>query len=272
MAVKFRRNVKGDLPFLIVLFVLLFLLPHIALSLPDFPKEPLENWMGADRLGNDASIILWTMFWTLVPLLTVVIGLLRVLYDRPFSLLLPVEVLVISLTYLPRLRPALVLTLAALSLPLLALEGFNALGDRGAEKGGKLLAGAAANRKFLAVVFAWSAGYMCALCAAACFRAVFELPLAFFALLPTALVLPFLPLTALEDPPLTGGGLAGVGLMWALSALLAATPLMSPFAAIAFFLPWHLGLLSFGFAALLLMEGIIWLGRRVKARGRPSGS
>ena len=268
---KFRRTIKGDLSFLITLFVILFLLPHIAMSIPGFPHHPIEAWY-QETVGEGRDMVFgWVALWSAVPFFSLAAALFRVLYDRPFSLLLPVEVLVISLTYLPR-WPVLAPALALLALPLLAMEGFNALRDRGAEKGGKLLAGAAANRKFLAVVFAWSAGYMCALCAAACFRAVFELPLAFFALLPTALVLPFLPLTALEDPPLTGGGLAGVGLMWALSALLAATPLMSPFAAIGFFLPWHLGLLSFGFAALLLMEGLIRLVRRVKARGRPSGS
>lgn len=273
MAVKFCPNVKQDLPFLIVLFVILFLLPHIALSLPNFPEEPLENWMGADKLGDDASIILWTMFWTLIPFLTVVIGLLRVLYDRSFSPLLPLEALVISLTYLPRLRLSLVLGLAALSLLLLATEGLNRLGDYGRRPGKKpgLLAEAADNDKFLAVVFAWSAGYLTALCVAACFRAVFELPMTFFALLPTALVLPFLPLTALEDPPLTRGGLVGVGLLWALSALLAMTPLMSPSVAVEVFLPWHLGFLSLGFALLLLMEGLIWLGRRVKRRRRRAG-
>ena len=126
---KFRGTIKRDLPFLIVLFVILFLIPHIAMSIPGFPGEPLEDW-GA-RVGEGVGAVIWFMFWSVVPLLAMATAVFHVLYDRSFSLLLPLEALLISFTFLFRLRPWLVLGLAVFSLFLLAVEGFNALGEYG---------------------------------------------------------------------------------------------------------------------------------------------
>ena len=267
---KSRRNIKGDLPFLLVLFVLLFLIPHIAMSIPGFPGEPLEDW-GA-RVGEGVGAVIWFMFWSVVPLLAMATAVFHVLYDRSFSLLLPLEALLISFTFLFRLRPWLVLGLAVFSLFLLAVEGFNALGEyaRRSDKKPGLLAEAASNYKFLALVFFWSAGYAgafqvtCHLCVPV--KIVLGNPLAM--VLPTV-VLFFLPLTALDDPPLTGGGALGLLLCLALTLVLDATLYMGEYAPFRLF---FLRCTLLGFALLFLMEGIIRLRRRVKARGRPSGS
>lgn len=271
---KFRRNVKGDLPFLIVLFVLLFLLPHIAMSIPGFPHHPIEAWY-QETVGEDRDMVFgWVALWSAVPFFSLAAALFRVLYDRPFSLLLPGEVLVISLTYLPR-WPVLAPALALLALPLLAMEGFNALRDRGAEKGGKLLAGAAANYKFLALVFFWSAGgVFCLQITNLLLLLVDQISYGVLLFLTLPVILAVLPLFQLEDRPLTAGGAAGLGLLLALSLvihLLGALLRSSYRWADLYFLPFYLGSLAVSFSLLFLVEGIIWLVRRAKDRRKDAG-
>ena len=61
----------------------------------------------------------------------------------------------------------------------------------------------------------------------------------------------------------------GLLLCLALTLVLDATLYMGEYAPFRLF---FLRCTLLGFALLFLMKGIIWLGRRVKARGRPFGS
>lgn len=265
---------KNNNRYLIIVFTLFLLIPHLVMCTPGLAGE-LGHWIEGE-LPHRAEALYSVTVWLLVPLAGSVVALWRVLKGERFCPLLSIAAEASVLTYLLRVDvgaargPVLALSLGPLLM--LLLECFALLGKYdahgAADRKHRLLTGAAENYRFLTVL-AFVVVALPAVCGIFSIYinlanlgglpgAVMSITGGVFKGLPFALILMFLPVyQAVRDEKLTAGGAVGVLILY-LPAVLVWSMDMYRF--------YNLLFITIGFALLFLTEGLIALVRRATAR------
>lgn len=228
-------SVKKNLHYIIMLFIFNFVIPHLVMSMPQFPELVPQHWTAFD--GYAPVRIYWVCVWLGVPLSGGIITLWHVQKDGQFCPIFVIEAALAILTYRFRIKLSFVFTLLLSSVLIILLMEFFALlggydGHKAKEAKGGVLAEMAENRKFLALLCFWSVILLFVIQIVSNYLALWHVKPIPILLLPFPMLLPLLPVfqeKQLKERPLTTGGLVGFLFLFALSCLLSTTFYMNSF-------------------------------------------
>jgi len=241
-------SIKKNIKYLLMLFVLCGVIPHVMLSMLQIASES-DNWSPAEiESYSNLFVCQWIPFWLTF------ISYLRLQKMDNFSWIPSICSAVIVLTYLPRFEQNSVMTIT-LAIPLAFVVELSGLLRKVELSKSKIVSAIATDRGILRAFYYWSVVFLCVVlisCKACTFERTIVSP---FQMLPIPGVLLFEVFRHQKKQPPT---------LWSVIGMLVAIPLslfLVTVGPLAQFKIYHLMSLGVGYAFLLILLAVYNLDR-----------